>query len=156
AMGDANFWHPTNGAFYAWVMDTSNPHGTNETDYNPSWTTNLLTSWQANDPLVHYTIGDLTDTKQDPNPGKRAFPQLTLNHHYQPWDGDPNFKDSGKNVLTSAAKKDPYITSSDSWLFLTNKFPNLGWLGRVHRGTPWQTVYMKSPAIALKDWMTWS
>src|SRR5262249_577760 len=36
---------------------------------------------------------------------------------------------------------------SDDWDFPTNKFPNIGWLGRVHRGTPWQTVYLKSPGV---------
>ena len=40
--------------------------------------------------------------------------------------------------------KDPMITQSQDWQFLTNKFPNVGWLGRIHRGTPWQTVYLKS------------
>ena len=37
--------------------------------------------------------------------------------------------------------KDPVATCgrSDDWDFPTNKFPNVGWLGRVHRGTPWQT-----------------
>src|SRR6185503_20571602 len=40
--------------------------------------------------------------------------------------------------------KDPGVYSSDHWDFPTQKFPNLGWLGRVHRGTPWQTVYLKA------------
>jgi len=42
------------------------------------------------------------------------------------------------------AVKDPFVTRSDDWDFPTNKFPNVGWLGRVHRGTPWQTVFLKS------------
>ena len=36
------------------------------------------------------------------------------------------------------------MAQSDGWDFPTNKLPNIGWLGRVHRGSPWQTVYMKS------------
>jgi hypothetical protein len=36
------------------------------------------------------------------------------------------------------------ITLPVDWQFPTNKFPSVGWLGRVHRGTPWQTVYFKS------------
>jgi hypothetical protein len=35
---------------------------------------------------------------------------------------------------------------SDAWDFPTNRFPNVGWIGRVHRGTPWQTIYLKQPA----------
>ena len=30
------------------------------------------------------------------------------------------------------------------WSFPTNKFPSIGWLGRVHRGTPWQTIFLKA------------
>ena len=39
------------------------------------------------------------------------------------------------------------MTCSDDWDFPTNKFPTVGWLGRVHRGTPWQTVYLKASDI---------
>ena len=35
----------------------------------------------------------------------------------------------------------------DHWDFPTNKYPTVGWLGRVHRGTPWQTVYLKAANI---------
>jgi hypothetical protein len=45
---------------------------------------------------------------------------------------------------------------SDDWDFPTNKFPNIGWLGRVHRGTPWQTVYLKSPVIDVTNWVKWT
>ncbi|MCX6916719.1 MAG: hypothetical protein NT167_27355 [Verrucomicrobia bacterium] len=45
---------------------------------------------------------------------------------------------------------------SDDWDFPTNKFPNIGWLGRVHRGTPWQTVYLKSGSMDLFAWQKWS
>ena len=43
------------------------------------------------------------------------------------------------------------VTRSDDWDFPTNKFPNIGWLGRVHRGTPWQTIDMKSPVANYGD-----
>ncbi|HTI72533.1 MAG TPA: hypothetical protein VMF06_21335 [Candidatus Limnocylindria bacterium] len=42
------------------------------------------------------------------------------------------------------ALKDPMIRSSDDWIFPTNYFDTLGEIGRVHRGSPWQTVYLKS------------
>jgi hypothetical protein len=154
SMGDnPGIWTPTNGNFFLFVMNPANPKGTNETDYNPTYSTNLVTCWQANDPLVHYTIGDLTDLKQLPT--SVTVPSITVNHNYQPWNYDSANKDSA-NTVKNAAKKDPAITSSDSWLFLTNKFANIGMLGRVHRGTPWQTVYMKSPTMSLNDWRTWS
>jgi len=45
------------------------------------------------------------------------------------------------------AFKDPLVRYSDNWDFPTNKFPTVGWLGRIHRGTPWQTVYLKASDI---------
>jgi hypothetical protein len=66
------------------------------------------------------------------------------------------------------AFKDPLIRRSDDWDFPTNKFPGIGWIGRVHRGTPWQTVYLKGlhpePGsqsvldryLGKKSWIGWS
>jgi hypothetical protein len=48
------------------------------------------------------------------------------------------------------AFKDPLVRYSDNWDFPGNKFPTIGWLGRVHRGTPWQTVYLKASDILSK------
>ena len=45
------------------------------------------------------------------------------------------------------AYKDPLVRISDNWDFPRNKFPTVGWLGRVHRGTPWQTVYLKASDV---------
>jgi hypothetical protein len=46
--------------------------------------------------------------------------------------------------------------SSDYWDFPTNKLPTTGWLGRVHRGTPWQTVYLKSLSVQPAVWTNWT
>jgi hypothetical protein len=78
-----------------------------------------------------------------------------LNYRYQPW---------GRIYLTTNADanpynpwyKDPLVWQSDNWDFPTNKFPTVGWLGRVHRGTPWQTVYLKSLAIDTNTWVNWT
>jgi hypothetical protein len=102
--------------------------------------------WQANDPLVHYLSTDLN------NPAAGSGLQITtnwpgnlgiINQRYQPWGGNPG-TGVGTNLL---AVKDPLVTCSDDWNFPTNKFPTVGWLGRVHRGTPWQTVYLKASDI---------
>ena len=34
--------------------------------------------------------------------------------------------------------------------------PDASWLGRVHRGTPWQTLYLKAPGATLPSWMQWT
>jgi hypothetical protein len=41
----------------------------------------------------------------------------------------------------------PLVWSPDNWDFPANQYPSVGWLGRVHRGTPWQSVYLKSTNI---------
>jgi hypothetical protein len=40
--------------------------------------------------------------------------------------------------------QDPLIYGSLDWSFPTNSFPSIGLLGQVHRGTPWQTVFLKA------------
>ena len=87
-----------------------------------------------------------------------------LNQRYKPWGGN-SIDGCGHEP---AAIKDPLVTSSDDWNFPTNKFPTVGWLGRVHRGTPWQTVYLKSSdvlpiktilaitAIGTNLWVDWT
>jgi len=119
-------------------------------------------TWQANDPLVHYIASDLTDTAN--NTGARnsianhplinQFP----NERWQPW-GVVNqmAKIAGVDQTPcNLAFKDPLMRRSDDWDFPTNKFPTVGWLGRVHRGTPWQTVYLKSSAIDTNTWVNWT
>ncbi len=64
------------------------------------------------------------------------------------------------------AFKDPLVRESDSWDFPADKLPTAGWLGRVHRGTPWQTVYLKATNIlawannvgqnGFNTWKTWT
>jgi hypothetical protein len=49
------------------------------------------------------------------------------------------------------------VRASDNWDFPTNKLPAVGWLGRVHRGTPWQSVYLKSVNIPnINTWTNWT
>ncbi len=123
------------------------------------------TSWQANDPLVHYTIGDLTSPAQATNRIQVDMRGLAstmnylgrLNGRYQPWGSPPGQTISGNVQDTfNLAVKDPQITKSDDWDFPTYKLPNPGWLGRVHRGTPWQTIYLKSPLVNYFQWQQWS
>jgi hypothetical protein len=124
--------------------------------------------FQANDPLVHFTLSDLSDLKNSTNglqtirPPNGVIAPLTaqpgglglVNLRYQPWGGNPLNPDPATQY--SLNLKDPLVTKSDDWDFPTNKFPNLGWLGRVHRGTPWQTVYLKSTPVDHQLWQLWS
>ena len=142
---------PNTGGFY-----TSNVF---YAPFTPSRTVYQHVQWQANDPLVHYTASDLTDlaaTNVDTNPrlfvknGTNNSNLGQINTRYKPWGGNP-FLDStiGDPNARNLAIKDPLMTRSDDWEFPTSKLPNVGWIGRVHRGTPWQTVYLKSSDIAV-------
>ena len=133
----------------------------------------LHTSWQANDPLVHYTVGDLVDVRfgiEDETNRVNFYsknPPLdnlgVINTRYRPWGGNPDNVDPMTDY--QMAVKDPFVFRSDDWDFPTNKYPNIGWLGRVHRGTPWQTVFLKSTNfmqsagrfdLSLQNWVKWT
>ena len=115
--------------------------------------------YEANDPLVHYLTSDLNDYAADTN-GTRQLdnPPLgvlngSVNDRYMPWGSSKTLAgQTYYNLLADAnsyslSYKDPAVRSSDNWDFPTNKYPTVGWLGRVHRGTPWQSVYLKSSNI---------
>ncbi len=141
--------------------------------FTPTRRISQYLTWQANDPLVHYTAGDLANlataesiVKHSLKTPVQAIKNIgVLNDRYEPWGGNPS-KTGGAGGVTdpksyNLALKDPGVARSDDWQFPTNKFPNIGWLGRVHRGTPWQTVYLKSPEIltdpnGLGTWTNWT
>ncbi len=126
-------------------------------------------TWSANDPLVHYTVSDLADLTQfglntnnlwtntlagTPSAtGTNSVPFNTLmagqlkinNHRYQPWNVSIGLNVRDRTILgNQLAYQDPLIGTSSDWQVPAYKFPTIGWMGRVHRGTPWQTVYLKS------------
>ena len=68
------------------------------------------------------------------------------------------------------AFKDPLVRGSDYWNFPTNESSFGDWLGQIHRGTPWQTIYLKASdilneiqviggfayAFGTNTWMNWT
>jgi hypothetical protein len=152
------------------LYDTTNGYGATNLEiqacYTPTATPVQITTLQANDPLVHYLATDLFDSANGTlflNGQQIPLMSPALNERYQPWGRSkqmasrPNTDQSAFNL----AFKDPLVWGSDNWNFPTNPFPTVGWLGRVHRGTPWQTVYLKASNI-LKEtngtntWMNWT
>ena len=146
--------------------------------YTPTRIIYNYKTWQVNDPLVHYLASDLSytepgitgihhldDTYLSIIPGvlplslKPAF----AGKHFAPW-GNVGWLAGLAHVETNAYKlqfKDPLVWRSDNWDFPTGKFPTPGWLGRVHRGTPWQTVYLKSSDVrditdGVNTWTNWA
>ncbi len=151
--------------------------------YTPTAALVQEVDWQVNDPLVHYMADDLQGAPRNgrilpilPNQPSGDWPSIlgALNDRYSPWGGhqpiNTNAPDPNAINAYNLALKDPLVYSSDDWDFPTYKFPSVGWLGRVHRGTPWQTVYLKSPDIlqqtqvsgvttnyiGTNSWLTWT
>ena len=129
--------------------------------YSPTVTASEYISWQANDPLVHYLTNDLNfqgTEKGGPTTGINVSTQISplprpsftlVNDRYQPWGRSSQMANTANvdNNPANLAFKDPLVRYSDNWDFPSYKFPTVGWLGRVHRGTPWQTVYLKASDI---------
>jgi len=166
AMARFNAQFNSNQGFGSTASSSFPPMSPFAAPYAPFRNMHLTTLWVANDPLVHYTTGDLqdiTDLPQsvyldDQTPALPPTSFGTINRRYEPW-GRASLSGSGSQTIYDWRVKDPVAQqygSSDSWDLTTNKFPSPGWLGRVHRGTPWQTVYLKSSPIDYKSWITWS
>ena len=91
------FSHPAGMVFY--------PSNTFAAPFQPVRSIYLVTSWQANDPLVHYTVGDLTSLTTTnlvldnlPTPA----PTANLGHvnlRYEPWGGNPAGGSSSGTVI---------------------------------------------------------
>jgi len=133
--------------------------------FTPTVTLSYYNAWQVNDPLVHYLASDLTFVGVEKPSGVQTGLQVqygatgnvleypsfnVVNDRYQPWSLQytNNLPVIGPNAIVQSAfglaVKDPLVWSSDDWNFPTNLYPTVGWIGRVHRGTPWQTVYLKA------------
>ena len=124
--------------------------------YTPTRTAWDFVLWQANDPLVHYISSDLNTTTRDTHPDtsdnliNKAMPNpslVTAGDRYQPWGRNQQMAFLGETSVDTNQYnlrfRDPLVWGSDDWHFPTGKYPAVGWLGRVHRGTPWQTVFLK-------------
>jgi len=134
--------------------------------FSPSITYSMPMIWQANDPLVHYISGELFHIKESGKVKRIIPPTLFVNTNaldnigrkntrYNPWpvQAQPvtDIGDVDALAKIDPSLKDPLVTRSDDWLFPTNALPTVGWLGRIHRGTPWQTIYLKSSNIGLTN-----
>ena len=168
--GSANIWTDPNKIIKAQFFNHALLNGgTNyfQAPYTPQRTIHQSISWQANDPLVHYTESDITST----NGAQQRYnivslvgenPPLPnvggLNFAYQPWGGYHTPGGSPQMATPydfDVRVKDPGVQQSDDWNFPTGESLSFEWLGRVHRGTPWQTVFLKSSNQTFGQWLNW-
>ncbi|MFA6544132.1 MAG: hypothetical protein WCS99_06885 [Limisphaerales bacterium] len=188
-------WMGTNGPLAINQRPLSTNLTTIQAPFTPTRLVSFTATWEANDPLVHYTSTDLSDpyrvTLNDQvtpiiPPTTIAPPAGTLfrvdfgvfggrfgavtnggvNRYCMPWGRPLDTTGSRLASLTNfyvvapaaydLRLKDPGVVSSEWWDFPQRKFANLGWIGRVHRGTPWQTVYLKSEVPNTTNWFYWA
>jgi hypothetical protein len=142
------------------------------TPFNPVRKIYFRQTWQANDPLVHYTLDDLVDPSRPPVSQPIVPPSLAytnfsqsnlgkLNERYAPWGGR---REPGGSPLNTSGSfqdyyygiKDPGVRWSDDWDFPEGNGLDLREVGRIHRGTPWQTIYLKSSPAPPNQWLGWS
>ena len=157
-------------AFQFNAQEYVNRNSVQAVPYTPSRTVYTAFLLQANDPLVHYLASDLDseygsvamwigkqacrngvwahsdDLLDQPLPSPPLSP---IGGRYQPW-GQAGQMQSVAAVdfnLYNLAYKDPLVWGPDYWNFPTGQTWNLSWLGQVHRGTPWQSIFLKSTNI---------
>lgn len=135
--------------------------------FTPTRKTSQYLTWQANDPLVHHQSSDLAVlgagtgiVREQPSGIIRTIRNIgALNDRFEPWGGSPasssDFTSSSVPAFDPAFK-DPLIYSSDDWDFPANGPLAFAWVGKVHRGTPWQTLYLKSATLNLNTWQKWT
>jgi hypothetical protein len=121
--------------------------------FSPTARLNALATWQVNDPFVRFHPADYAFPFQFNNqhsPPKQSGSNIApsslgwLNSRYSPWAGHPSSSLNDPNKFNRSLK-DPGVFSSDDWNFPVREAAfSPAWLGRVHRGTPWQTLYLKA------------
>jgi hypothetical protein len=156
--------------------------------YTPTRTVFVPYLLQVNDPLVHYLGSDLSSqagtlggwansvlaangiwTNTDSPLTLSPPPTVNSGHavspaRYQPW-GRSMLMAAQKGVDANAynlAYRDPLVWGSDYWNFPTGQSWSLSWLGQVHRGTPWQTIFLKATNVLAEadvgsnTWAAWT
>jgi hypothetical protein len=145
--------------FKAWLNDKANL-ASQTAPFTPGNRLPFVSSLQVNDPLVHYSILDFATNRSDarlrlpapvasaafgiPNDVK-TYSEANMTTLLEPnprsyrWGRAENADEEYKYTL-----KDASVTTPDLWNFPSHKYPSVGWIGRIHRGSPWQSISLKS------------
>ena len=141
---------------------TLNTNLTAVVPFTPTRRTSQYLSWQANDPFVHFLRQDLMSSdssssirRELPNGPVHAIANIgQLNQRFTPWGGYPPTTLPSATAYVSLVK-DPMVRSSENWNCAPHGLLSVEWLGKVHRGTPWQTLYLKSADVNSSTWQSW-
>jgi hypothetical protein len=149
--------------FFSFLIGSTVMSNSMPVPFTPTSKVRQLIKWQANDPLVHYLTEDIVDLNNKTDnvirPPNNPFPLINsnlwqLNRRFSPWDGNPAREPDP--LAYYSALKDPLVRTSDEWNFPTNEPLSFAMIGRVHRGTPWQTIYLKASDVDLPTWKSWT
>jgi hypothetical protein len=110
--------------------------------------------WEANDPLVHFMPQDMCDVSRPAFPAYRSYltfmsgtnvlPGLAwVSTRFKPWPSSVATNNTYEPTRMALMVKDPGVKRPDDWDFPGALDSGSNWLGRIHRGTPWQTLYLK-------------
>jgi hypothetical protein len=127
--------------------------------YVPAAKASFLSSWEAIDPLVRVRSEMRLATNltflRPRQPGTNTLPSSPgrLNNAYAPWNGNPETVFYPE--FSDRRIKDAGATSPDRWNFPTNEplARATHWLGRIHRGTPWQSLYLQADVAPPTTWL---
>jgi len=121
--------------------------------------------WESNDPLLHQCPPNLESNHTSgrvlavrPTTPLSITNQTSIgtwNRRYSPWAGNPTTDPASDFFALDGRVKDPGILSPDDWLFSEPASLAFATLGQIHRGTPWQTIYLKSDAASQDEWLAW-
>ena len=74
---------------------------------------------------------------------------------YRPW-GTSGTLPLGSSDAFDSRIKDPLARSVDDRIFPDSEPLSISMLGKVHRGTPWQSIYLKSADVSDSTWRSWT
>lgn len=160
--------------FMSFLLNPSNTDFAAQAPFVPVRKLYQRLSWQANDPLVHHLMADVSDPVLSSPDNANSFvfvrPAFSflptsnlrrMNERYRPWGGNPMRIPSGGDF--DIRRQDSLVTSPDGWRFPEAATVDLATLGRIHRGTPWQTLYFKShldpttgQQMSPGEWANWA
>ena len=154
-----------------------------QTPYTAYKTFYQSASWQANDPLLHHIPEQMLAAFQPDKlyiygtnygdyqgikivQGQKAVDRSNIgrvNTSHRRWGPVPKGEEDAYSFDVSV--KDPQVAVPDHWSFpsrdgLFSEFPtnvayaSVGWIGKIHRGTPWQTIFLKATNAPIVNWLT--
>ena len=141
-------------------MSSKNTNLIQQVPFTPARKIVISAKWEANDPLLHalpehlkdltnnFSVTRVTPFSNLPSTNNSLF---SVNWRYRPWGGRP-----GQAPTADAYDrriKDAGLGNPNAFDFPNGSKVNVDWVDRIHRGTPWQTLYFDCDVAPMNVWM---